>query len=225
MDWTRHVDSYCERVSSAFWAEPVNALSNLSFLVAAYLVWRMLSRSGHRPAASLVALVVVLATVGAGSFLFHTYATSWAELADVTPIRLFMLLYLACYLHWFWQLRWWLAWLAAVGFIGFSVLVAPVAATLLPNGSGEYLPAFVVLVGAALGLLFSGDPDRRAYWPHLALATGIFTVSLAFRTVDNAVCPGFPLGTHFLWHVLNGALLFVLGYAVTRRWQALTNGR
>ncbi len=35
MDWFQAVDIYCERTSAAFWAEPVNALSNLSFIAAA----------------------------------------------------------------------------------------------------------------------------------------------------------------------------------------------
>ncbi|MFT2588559.1 hypothetical protein ACMWPQ_29155, partial [Escherichia coli] len=35
------VDLYCERLSTAFWAEPVNALSNLAFLLAAYFLWRL----------------------------------------------------------------------------------------------------------------------------------------------------------------------------------------
>jgi hypothetical protein len=44
----------------------------------------------------------------------------------------------------------------------------------------------------------------------LELAVMIFTVSLALRTVDLAVCETFRLGTHFLWHLLNAAVLYVL---------------
>jgi hypothetical protein len=44
----------------------------------------------------------------------------------------------------------------------------------------------------------------------LALATGLFLVSLAFRSVDNVVCDVVPIGSHFLWHVLNALLLYVL---------------
>jgi hypothetical protein len=35
-------------------------------------------------------------------------------------------------------------------------------------------------------------------------------VSLALRSVDLAACDAFPLGTHFVWHVLNAAVLYVL---------------
>ena len=44
----------------------------------------------------------------------------------------------------------------------------------------------------------------------LFLAAGVFTLSVAFRTVDIAVCAAFPLGTHFLWHSLNGVVLYLL---------------
>jgi hypothetical protein len=38
----------------------------------------------------------------------------------------------------------------------------------------------------------------------------IFMVSLALRIVDLDICDAFPLGTHFLWHVLNAVLLYLL---------------
>jgi hypothetical protein len=41
----------------------------------------------------------------------------------------------------------------------------------------------------------------------MAFGVGILAVSLVFRSIDQAVCPGFPLGTHFLWHVLNAVML------------------
>jgi hypothetical protein len=33
---------------------------------------------------------------------------------------------------------------------------------------------------------------------------------LAFRTVDTAICPQFALGSHFVWHVLNAVVLYML---------------
>ena len=41
----------------------------------------------------------------------------------------------------------------------------------------------------------------------LAIGAGLLLLSLTLRTIDKAVCPGLPIGTHFLWHVLNGILL------------------
>ena len=83
MDWTAAVDAYCERVGPAFWAEPVNALTNAAFLVAAFWALRQWKRQPLRDGATLV-LILVVALVGIGSFLFHTLATRWAGLADGT---------------------------------------------------------------------------------------------------------------------------------------------
>jgi hypothetical protein len=39
------------------------------------------------------------------------------------------------------------------------------------------------------------------------LGAALLAVSIFFRTIDAAACPAFPIGTHFLWHLLNGAIL------------------
>jgi hypothetical protein len=47
MDWNAFVDNYCERTGAGFWAEPLNAISNASFLVAAALAFRLWRRRGR----------------------------------------------------------------------------------------------------------------------------------------------------------------------------------
>ncbi len=41
----------------------------------------------------------------------------------------------------------------------------------------------------------------------LALGAGLLVVSLTFRSLDEVLCPAIPVGTHFLWHLLNAAML------------------
>jgi hypothetical protein len=87
--WSVPIDAYCERIDASFWSEPVNALSNGGFLAAAalaFLQWRR-ARSSDRPA---ICLIIIVATVGVGSFLFHTFANRWSRLADVLPIAGFI---------------------------------------------------------------------------------------------------------------------------------------
>jgi len=38
-------------------------------------------------------------------------------------------------------------------------------------------------------------------------ADAILCVSLVFRSLDEAVCPLVPIGTHPMWHLLNGLML------------------
>ncbi len=34
--------------------------------------------------------------------------------------------------------------------------------------------------------------------------------ALLFRSIDQQVCDAFPPGTHFLWHLFNGGMLYCL---------------
>ncbi|MEO0912162.1 MAG: ceramidase domain-containing protein, partial [Pseudomonadota bacterium] len=78
MDWeslTAEIDIYCERVDASYWAEPINAISNAAFLIAAVICWRML-RGAEDFGAKL--LTANLALIGIGSYLFHTHANQWS---------------------------------------------------------------------------------------------------------------------------------------------------
>ncbi|MEW8428994.1 MAG: hypothetical protein G8D61_04715, partial [gamma proteobacterium symbiont of Ctena orbiculata] len=76
------ITDYCERIDDSFWAEPLNAATNLVFLFAAAAQIRALRQSAEpiRRLWDLWALTGLLAAIGIGSFLWHTFATAWAEL-------------------------------------------------------------------------------------------------------------------------------------------------
>jgi hypothetical protein len=202
MNWSTPVAFYCERTSAAFWAEPVNALTNAAFLlaaIAALVLWR---RAGGRDLPAL-ALIVVMALIGFGSFTFHTLATRGAVLLDVIPIALFIYGYLALALRRFLALSCLLTLAVLVGYVALSrglSLVAPPGAL---NGSIDYLPAL-----AAMLVMLGFVPVQVR--PAITLAAAVFCASLVFRTIDRRICGAFPLGTHFIWHLLNAIVLFVL---------------
>ncbi|NIX77778.1 ceramidase domain-containing protein [Microvirga terricola] len=208
--WWTPIDAYCERTEPSFWAEPLNAVSNAAFLMAAayaFILWR---RKGGRdwPALWLVAVTTV---VGIGSFLFHTFANCWSLLADVLPIAVFIYSYFLLAMRRYLGL----ALLPAVGVTGFFILfnmgTEQVWSSLLPgftlNGSVGYIPAVLALlaVGAACLVIKRSGAGRA-----LLLAAGILTVSLVLRSIDAMVCPAWPWGTHVFWHLLNGLVLFLL---------------
>jgi hypothetical protein len=208
MDWSTPIDLYCERTDASLWAEPANALTNAAFVIAAaaaFVLWR---RAGGRDWPAL-ALIVVVVAVGLGSFAFHTVATRGAVLADVIPIAIFiygyLLLALRRFLHLPARLAIAIVIVYAVGAQALSWL-APARAL---NGSVAYLPALAALIVVART---TRAPARRA----LGLAVMLFTLSLALRTIDLEACEPFPLGTHFLWHLLNAAVLYVLLRAVIK---------
>jgi hypothetical protein len=203
MTWSEPVSLYCERVSPAFWAEPVNALSNIAFLIAAAAAWYLRARTGARDWES-GARIAVTAMIGVGSFAFHTLATRGAVLLDVIPIAVFVYGYLLLALRRFLGLAATPALTVLIGFFAASIAVSNFVPAGFLNGSSEYLMPLTALV--VVGALAPIDSVRR--W--IVLAAILFAVSLVFRTIDRAVCGHFPLGTHFIWHVLNAAVLLIL---------------
>lgn len=202
MDWSRAVNSYCERLDASFWSEPVNALSNAGFLFAAALVWR-LPEVRRDPGAWLLTLLLV--AIGVGSFLFHTFAEVWAMLADVLPILGFILVYVHLATVRFLGAPVWAGALAAAAYVPVSGMVSRgIASAVGPvNGSVSYMPVAILIAAYALALARRAPATARG----LAIGAAALCLSLLFRSVDRAVCPAFPLGTHFLWHLLNAGLL------------------
>ncbi|MBV9968414.1 MAG: ceramidase domain-containing protein [Xanthobacteraceae bacterium] len=203
MDWSQPLDLYCERTDATFWSEPANAVSNAAFLIAAaaaFVHWRRSDR-GDWPA---LALICVVAVVGIGSFTFHTVATRGAVLADVIPIAIFIYGYLLLALRRFLRLPCIAAGAIVVAYAAAAQGLSALAPPRFLNGSVGYLPALVALIVVAAA---AKEEDVRRTLFVVAL---VFAISLTLRTVDIALCPTFPLGTHFAWHILNAMVLYIL---------------
>jgi hypothetical protein len=199
------IDLYCERLGPGLLAEPLNAVTNGAFLVAAWQLQR-LARHGGGSDRGVLALAVLALAIGIGSGLFHTFATGWALAADVVPILLFQLLFLLLYL----RRRVGLAPLPVAG-LCLAFLLACLAVRGLPpllNGSLMYAPTLAVLA------LLAWHQLRSLQSWLLVGATGLFSLSLLLRSLDNALCPIWPIGTHLFWHLLNAAVLVLSGQAL-----------
>ena len=203
MNWSQPVDLYCERTDSAFWAEPVNAVSNLSFLIAAIVAFVQWRRAGgrDRPAGLLIALTAI---IGAGSFIFHTAATRGAALFDTVPIAVFIYGYLFVALRRFLGLSLASALVLLAAFVAFSYAETAIVPRGALNGSHAYLPALAATL--VIGWLARGKPGGM----NVLAAGATLAGSLVFRSIDDAICASVPLGTHFLWHLLNGLVLYLL---------------
>lgn len=204
-----YLDIYCERTAPGLWLEPFNTLTNLGFVIAAGLLLRRylrvyrgrLSQGWDR-----LLLIGLIAAIGVGSGLWHLTAQRWAMLADVLPIAGFISVFLLVFM-----VR-----VAGLGllptlalFLLYHVVNWGIQAFLPPdflNGSVFYLPTWMALVLMAAWLASKG----HAQWQEYAWASGLFLVSLSFRTVDQLWCGVLPMGTHFVWHLLNAVLLYLL---------------
>lgn len=199
MELLREIDGYCERLEPGYWAEPVNAVTNLAFVIAALIMWR---RSRGVPIAR--ALCVILGCIGVGSYLFHTHAQVWAAMADVIPIALFILLYLFAINRDVLGLPWWVALIATALFLPYAALTVPVWERVPILGmSAGYVPVPVLIVIYAV-FLWSRHPQLARGF---AIGAGILILSLLARSVDESLCAQLPVGTHFGWHLLNAVML------------------
>lgn len=198
-----YIDNYCERLEPGLWAEPINAVTNLAFIIAAYFALALAIDEDAVNKKSLI-LIELIALIGIGSALFHTFADYGTLLADVIPILLFQIAFI-----WFYSLSvirlnaFKTAGLFGV-FMVLTVLAENAPAHIL-NGSLGYAPAILFLFG--FGIWHWRAKMRERYV--LMLASLVFMVSLTFRSVDMAVCDSLPIGTHFMWHILNGCVLYL----------------
>ncbi|HKJ62846.1 MAG TPA: hypothetical protein VKA94_12780 [Hyphomicrobiales bacterium] len=230
MEYQQKIFAYCERgLDPSFWAEPVNALTNLGFIFASVIALAMLSGKSGEAKLMRYLLILNVFIIGVGSFIFHTYATRWASAADVIPIGVFMLVYLGYALYVFARVPL-LVVIPAIAFfayiIGESKGISCTAlgldwgffrATNCLNGSFGYIPALgaMLLIGLWLGI-------RRHPAALYVFAAGlVFVVSVGFRATDRIWCNQISfmdkaIGTHFMWHSLNSVVLFLLLFAAVR---------
>lgn len=220
-----YIDGYCERLQPGLWAEPLNALSNLAFWLAAFLVWwhGRLAFAGSRRAAhrDIDALLIMMALIGAGSLLFHTVATAWAKALDVFFIAVYLHFYLSVYAHRALGWRWQRAWIGIPAFTLLSLALAPVwqgfaalaGATLHDaEAASRYAAAWSVLLLLVAHSLVRRLPSAAP----LAVAAACFAPSLLLRQLDLPLCESWRWGTHFGWHLLNAVTLGWTSWAMLR---------
>ena len=197
-----YMDAYCERTAPGLVNEPLNAITNASFLIAAWAAWLLAGRSGRPPADIQILLWLAVAT-GIGSGLWHTLPNGWTLLLDIVPIVLLLV---------------WLFWLYMRGIAGVPAPFAAVAivafllATVLAqrfagvlHGALYYTPALIFVL--VLGVYHAREREAARF--SMLGAAGAMGLALVFRTLDQEVCPAFPIGTHFLWHSLNGLAVYL----------------
>ena len=201
------INQYCERLGPGLWQEPINAGTNIAFLLAALFSYKYYKNNRRCPVqsdVSLILLIVLLISIGIGSTLFHLFATPWAEIADSVPILTFVTVYLAIYFR-----R--LAILPVSTIVGlllvfhvFNTLIIFYAPRDILNGSLFYLPTWLSML--AISVTSNQSRLRSSY--RIAVLT--FSFSIALRSIDNVLCKHIPIGTHFFWHLINAWLLYYL---------------
>jgi Ceramidase len=196
------MDVYCERVGPGLLAEPLNAVSNISFLLAAWAAWVLAKRTGTLSAGVRV-LIAIAASVGIGSILWHTYPTMLTLILDIVPILIFLIWYIWLYTRNVIRMRSLFAVASVAVFLLATFFFIQYSDVL--HGALVYSPG--LMVALVLGV-FQATERRVARFTLLA-AAGVYLAALFFRTIDNEVCSVLPIGTHFLWHLLIGLVTYL----------------
>lgn len=215
--WYEPIDIYCERLDATFWAEPLNAITSLSFIVVAFLALRVHVTSGQKHPAYFL-MIVLLICVGIGSFLFHTVANSWSMLANTISMLTFMLFYVMFSIRYIFNKSW-----SKTAVIMMLVLIGSFFSLSLaqPEGNGDRVILNSSLQYAPI-LFFLGVFTFALYLRRAKLlsygfyALVLFIVSLTFQTMDMKFCSSIAIGTHFIWHLLNAIIVYLLLYILNQ---------
>lgn len=196
--------TYCERGSSMdFFAEPLNAISNIAFILVGFGIYNLL-RKNRIQRVEYKAVLVLVILVGFGSFLWHATGTSYALILDVIPSALSFALITYIFLS---------------KLIGNKLLALLLVLLLLPlrffissfattdNISSlirNLINATVFLVMIVLAFKKYG----RIAFEGLGVLT-VYILAITMRIIDGQVCSTFYVGTHFLWHILNALAVYL----------------
>jgi hypothetical protein len=204
-----YIDGYCERQSKPdVMAEPLNLITNLAFIIGAILAFRMMLAYKQLIARNfdLIILNITLFSIGLGSAAFHSYPSGTTLLMDVIPITIFIHLYIVCFFKRVIGLNLFSSILVLIAFIGVGVLFQLNISPDTLNGTIMYVPTYLMMI---VMILLMGFVKQNPLYIHLINTAVIWTFSLAFRTMDTQICMYTNhIGTHFLWHVLNGIVLY-----------------
>ena len=199
MDLSKSIDIYCERLDIGIWAEPINAVTNVAFILASIFMWLRCKNL-----VECRVLSFLLFSIGCGSFLFHTFAQTWAAILDVAAILIFILTYI------FIANRSFLAWSKMVSVFGvilffpYQLLLANILSNIQFFGSSvQYIPV-AILIFIYSGLLRKTEPNLSR---GLLIGAIILCLSIVFRIIDEPLCSILSIGTHFVWHILNAIML------------------
>ena len=198
----------CERGGLGMLAEPLNVLSSFAFMIVSVRIYRYYHRHedlDRKWLWDIHALTFLTFIIGVNSVIFHSFPSPTTELMDTIPIVMFIILYFWSVLFRIGRCTPFQAVVCFVAFVGFShILVAQFPHSL--NDSIGYLSSMIGLIVIAVHLHLKARPSSQ----HFMLASIVGVCSLFCRAIDRDVCPQFPIGTHFFWHILNATLLFLL---------------
>lgn len=188
---------YAETDLSSFVVEPWNAISSLAIVLPS-VYWAFKLNWNIRDYGFMYFLMPLLFLGGTGSTIYHAFrASSYALALDVIPTAV-VTISVGIY-FWYKLLKNWY-WIVLIIVPSFFVrFYLSTNFNYFYTGTLIFLPVLIYLI----------RHDFKYYLPIIASML-LLCVSLLFRWLDKEMTFLFPMGSHFLWHLLSGAGAFYL---------------
>ncbi len=193
---------YCENNTTFFFNEPFNIVTNLTFFISAFFLFRRKTFFKELKDPFLAIFFSMLVLTGIGSTLFHSYRSTFTHKLDAIPIYILFISLFYCTLRSISSKN--ISFLSTVGFIFSQVALANAVSreTLNLNGSINHLFTLLLFV-VILSLLRNKVNIKEG-----KISLYLFFSAVIFRIIDIRVCESFLIGTHFLWHLFCGAAVY-----------------
>jgi hypothetical protein len=198
------MDFYCERTNEQIFNEPVNAISNIFFIIVSLSLIKILRRNQSNKIYYIQPILIFF--IGIGSFLFHLKPNIITLYSDVIPIFLFSLSFIFFFNRDVININYLNNALLFLLFFFLFLFITPKLNYEILNGSEFYFANYFFLGIYTIWLYFK----KSDFFQLLLLGFIFFNLSILLRSLDNHICEYFSIGTHFLWHFLNAYLLKIL---------------
>ena len=198
------MDFYCERTNEQIFNEPVNAISNIFFIIVSLSLIKILRRNQSNKIYYIQPILIFF--IGIGSFLFHLKPNIITLYSDVIPIFLFSLSFIFFFNRDVININYLNNALLFLLFFFLFLFITPKINYEILNGSEFYFANYFFLTMYTIWLYLK----KSDFFQLLLLGFIFFNLSILLRSLDNHICEYFSIGTHFLWHFLNAYLLKIL---------------
>ncbi len=199
--YLRSITEYCERVSVGFLSEPFNLISNFAFFVSAIFLYRLTKQEKIKGFQYKLPLFLVI-FIGIGSSLWHSIRNPFTNALDAIPIFIFFLILVFLLLKNLLQNNK-QSFLITTSFLFLQIVVSYLFPNFLNGSIRHFINGLTFII-----LIFWINKKYKRININILIAFTIYIFAIVFRSIDNNVCPVFPVGTHFLWHIFNSIAVY-----------------
>ena len=198
------MDFYCERTNNQIFNEPINAISNIFFIIVSISLFKILRKNQSDKIYYVQPILIFF--IGIGSFLFHLKPNLITLYSDIIPIFLFSLSFIFLFNRNVINISNLNSALLFILFFTLLLFITPKLKYEILNGSEFYFANYFFLAMYTIWLYFK----KSDFFQLLFLGFIFFNLSILLRSIDNHICDYLSIGTHFLWHFFNAYLLKIL---------------